>query len=57
MHVGVAVTDAFPLPPDHRPQQLDFASEVVQVLAHVVAFGTDGWGWTSIHGLPRMRQI
>jgi hypothetical protein len=53
----VAVTDAFPLPPDHRPQLLDFASEVVQVLAHVVAFGTDGWGWRCIHGLPRMRQI
>jgi hypothetical protein len=55
VHVGVAFTDAFPLPRDHLPQQRDFSSEVVQVLAHVVAFGTDGWGWTSIHGLPRMR--
>ena len=54
MHVGVAVTDAFPLPRDHRPQQRDFSSEVVQVLAHVVAFGTDGCGWRRIHGLPRM---
>jgi len=57
VHIGIRVTDAFPLPRDHRPQQREFSSEIVQVLAHVVTFGTDGWGGTSIHGLPRMRQI
>ena len=42
MHAGVPVTDAFPLPRDHRPQQSDFSGEVVKVRAHVAR--TDGWG-------------
>jgi len=40
MHVGGRITDAFPLPRDHRPQQGDFSGEVVKVRAHVVR--TDG---------------
>jgi hypothetical protein len=57
MHVGVPVTDARPLPRDHRSQQCDFASEFVQVLAHVVTFGTAEWGWWCMHDLPPMKQI
>ena len=56
MHVRVPVTDAFPLPRDHRPQQSDFSSEVVEVFAHVVT-GTVWWSWRRIHDLPPMRQI
>jgi hypothetical protein len=47
----VSVSDVFPLPRDHCPQQSDFAGEVVKVLAHVVR--TDGRGGWCIHGLPQ----